>query len=77
MLDFLVFNPFRELCVYECIWFELQCLPRRFHREFLQDVVVSVGFQSCHSIRKCVEYFLSDILDELSVEEYEYIFGEV
>ena len=64
--------------IYEKIGNELQILPKRFHREYLQDVVMSVKYQdNTNGLRKCTEYYYCDIHNELSNDEKIKIYGVV
>lgn len=50
----------------------LKMLPVRFHDEFMNEVVVDK--KDTKGLRKAFEYYLEDILDELTQEEKDNIF---
>ena len=49
----------------------LKLLPKRYHDEFIGDVLVDA--ESIKSLRKVFEYYLQNIYDELNNEEKEKI----
>lgn len=49
----------------------LEIIPTRYHKEFLNDVIVDE--QSIKYIRKVTEYYLAEIFDELTSKEKEII----
>jgi hypothetical protein len=54
---------------------ELDCLPERFHDEFIGDVIVDEV--SLKSFRKVVEYYYADIYDELTDDEKIKLYGSI
>jgi hypothetical protein len=60
---------FRNMNVYEQIWYELGFLPNRFHREFLQDVIFRINEQDSHSVSKNWEFYFDTIQEELTEDE--------
>lgn len=54
---------------------ELECLPERFHDEFIGDVIVDEV--SLKSFRKVVEYYYADIHDELTDDEKIKLYGSI
>lgn len=51
---------------------ELKTLPKRFHEEFL-EMMYSCP-QTLKTVRKNTEFFLDEIMDELTEEEKEQMF---
>lgn len=58
-----------ELNTLEYINEILEDLPKRFHQEFIEDVLIIDNNMCANDIRKIYEYYLADILDELTQEE--------
>lgn len=58
-----------ELNTLEYINEILEDLPKRFHQEFIEDVLIIDNNMCANDIRKIYEYYLEDILDELTQEE--------
>lgn len=50
----------------------LEELPERFHEEFMECIVDK---ESIKNLRKVYDYFLEEIIDKLTDEEKEMIFG--
>lgn len=55
--------------IYEAIYNELQYLPKRFHREFLQEVVMSVKWQTVKTIGEIGSQYLCEVYDEFTEQE--------
>ena len=53
----------------------LRLLPERYHTEFIKDVIECVDEEdmTVKSVRKSFEYYLADIMDELTTEEMDKI----
>ena len=58
-----------ELNTLEYINEILEDVPKRFHQEFIEDVLIIDNNMCANDIRKIYEYYLEDILDELTQEE--------
>lgn len=64
--------------IYEKIGNELQFLPKRFHREYLQDVIMDINYQdNSNGFKKTTEYYYVDIHNELTDDEKIKIYGVV
>lgn len=50
-------------------------LPTRFHEEFLE--ILSMCSQNTYSVNKNLDYFLENILDELTENEKRIMFVEI
>lgn len=55
--------------VYEAIWYELGFIPNRFHKEFLQEVIMEINYQDVRSVHKNGNYFLEAIWEDMTDEE--------
>jgi hypothetical protein len=53
----------------------LKILPTRFHDEFINEVIIDEA--SIKSIKKVFEYYLAEILDELTQKEKDKIFIKI
>ena len=54
---------------------ELESLPKRFHEDFIE--MMESAPQTVKSIRKNTEFFLDNIMDELTEEEKKEMFTEL
>lgn len=54
---------------------ELESLPKRFHKDFIE--MMESAPQTLNSVRKNTEFFLDDIMDELTEEEKKKMFIEL
>lgn len=61
-------NPLDEN-IYEAIWYELGFIPNRFHREFLQEVIMEINYQTVRSVHKNGDYFFDAIQEDMTEAE--------
>ena len=52
----------------------LEDLPKRFHKEFVEEVLFIENNMCAHDVRKIYEYYLEDIIPEMTEEEKSKIF---
>ena len=62
---------YNDETVYEAIWYELGFIPNRFHREFLQECIVDVNWQTTSSVHKNGNYYYEAIYDDMTEKEKE------
>ena len=54
---------------------ELEFLPKRFHEDFIE--MMESAPQTINTVRKNTEFFLDNIMDELTEEEKKEMFTEL
>ena len=58
-----------DMNIYEAIYNELHFFPKRFHREFLQDIVMEINYNDVGDISKIGSYFLEEVFGEFTEQE--------